>query len=79
MTGPQMMRKLKGICVVGAFDQYAVVVGGKDSNGMLYGTIFFFSVSHFRLTIFLIGSITSFAVKGLAFCKENNLNALIVK
>ena len=73
MTGPQMMRKLKGICVVGAFDQYAVVIGGKDSNGMLYGTIFF------RLTIFLIGSITSFAVKGLAFCKENNLNALIVK
>jgi hypothetical protein len=40
MTGPQMQRKLKGMCVVGAFDQYAVVIGGKDSNGMFYGTIF---------------------------------------
>ena len=56
MTGPQMVRRLKGMCVVGAFDQYAVVIGGKDSNGMLWH--YFFS---------------SFAVKGLAFCQENNL------
>ena len=42
MTGPQMVRKLKGICVVGAFDQYAVVIGGKDLNGMLSWHYFFF-------------------------------------
>ena len=71
MTGPQMMRRLKGMCVVGAFDQYAVVIGGKDLNGMLWH-YFFLSFSHFLLTIFLIGSITLFAVKGLAFFKENN-------
>ena len=40
MTGPQMARRLKGMCVVGAFDQYAVVIGGKDLNGMLWHYFF---------------------------------------
>ena len=66
-----MMRRLKGMCVVGAFDQYAVVIGGKDLNGMLWH-YFFFPFPGFFLTIFLIASITSSAVKGLAFCKEND-------
>ena len=35
--------------------------------------LFFLSVSHFFLTIFLIASITSFVVKGLAFCQKSNL------
>ena len=35
--------------------------------------LFFLSASHFLLTIFLIASITSFAVKGLASSPESNL------